>query len=187
MAKKNELSTEEILFFLNFYILFSNCCFEKREFSLRFKMQKFERLKLVDNAITNVFKYCPYCSLFDIFACTRSQFMRTTPSGIPSRWPGNVFNLFWWDMVEEDRQITQLLKLEMSFRKAFMLSLCFSLSYFSLVFRDKIRNERFFFYELYFNYYDLKHHYDLVEISYIPSFYSVIFPQCFNVCSEKYL
>lgn len=103
--------------------------------------------------------------------------------GIPSCWSGNVFNL----AVEHGQrgQITQLLKLEMSVVKAFMVSVFFFfflfLSYFStwhceIKFEMKVFMDVIVFQLLRFKT-SLRSCWN-----YIPSFYvPFIFPRCFNV------
>lgn len=103
--------------------------------------------------------------------------------GIPSCWSGNVFNL----AVEHGQkgQITQLLKLEMSVVKAFMVSLFFFfflfLSYFStwhceIKFEMKVFMNVIVFQLLRFKT-SLRSCWNYIPSFYVPS----IFPRCFNV------
>lgn len=104
--------------------------------------------------------------------------------GIPSCWSGNVFNL----AVEHGQkgQITQLLKLEMSVVKAFMVSLFFFffflfLSYFStwhceIKFEMKVFMDVIVFQLLRFKT-SLRSCWNYIPSFYVPS----IFPRCFNV------
>lgn len=103
--------------------------------------------------------------------------------GISSCWSGNVFNL----AVEHGQkgQITQLLKLEMSVVKAFMVSLFFFfflfLSYFStwhceIKFEMKVFMNVIVFQLLRFKT-SLRSCWNYIPSFYVPS----IFPRCFNV------
>lgn len=103
--------------------------------------------------------------------------------GIPSCWSGNVFNL----AVEHGQkgQITQLLKLEMSVVKAFMVSVFFFfflfLSYFStwhceIKFEMKVFMNVIVFQLLRFKT-SLRSSWNYIPSFYVPS----IFPRCFNV------